>query len=64
MDVFGAKAEGDAAADKSEVDAVYTINLKVLKLDFEKLEESFGLKKVIGGRVIFIPPYDERKGKS
>ena len=50
MDVFGAKAEGDAAADKSEVDAVYTINLKVSKLDFEKLEESFGLKKVIGGK--------------
>jgi hypothetical protein len=50
MDVFGAKAEGDAAADKSEVDAVYSINLKVSKLDFEKLEESFGLKKVIGGK--------------
>lgn len=49
MDVFGAKAEGDAAADKSEVDAVYSINLKVSKLDFEKLEEAFGLKKVIGG---------------
>jgi hypothetical protein len=50
MDIFGAKAEGDATADKSEVDAAYKINLKVLKLDFEKLEESFGIKKVIGGK--------------
>jgi AsmA protein len=50
MNIFGAKAEGDATADKSEVDAVYKINLKVPKLDFEKLEESFGSKKVIGGK--------------
>jgi hypothetical protein len=50
MDIFGAKAEGDATADKSEVNAVYKINLKVSKLDFEKLEESFGIKKVIGGK--------------
>jgi uncharacterized protein involved in outer membrane biogenesis len=50
MDIFGAKAEGDAMADHSEVDAVYKINLKVPKLDFEKLEESFGTKKVIGGK--------------
>ena len=50
MDIFGSKAEGDATADKSEVDAVYKINLKVSKLDFEKLEESFGTKKVIGGK--------------
>ena len=50
MDIFGAKAEGDATADKSEVDAVYKINLKVSNLDFEKLEESFGTKKVIGGK--------------
>jgi len=50
MDIFGAKAEGDATADKSEVDAVYKINLKVPKLDFEKLQESFGTKKVIGGK--------------
>ena len=50
MDIFGTKAEGDATADKSQVDAVYKINLKVSKLDFEKLEESFGLKKVIGGK--------------
>ncbi len=50
MDIFGAKGEGDATADKSEVDAVYKINLKVSKLDFAKLEESFGTKKVIGGK--------------
>ncbi|MFZ3137970.1 MAG: AsmA family protein [Thermodesulfovibrionales bacterium] len=50
MDIFGAKAEGDATADKSEVNAVYKINLKVSKLDFEKLQESFGTKKVIGGK--------------
>ncbi|MCL5024225.1 MAG: AsmA family protein [Nitrospirae bacterium] len=50
MDIFGAKGEGDATADKSEVDAVYRINLKVLKLDFAKLQESFGTKKVIGGK--------------
>jgi AsmA protein len=50
MDIFGAKAEGDATADKSQVDAMYKINLKVSKLDLEKLEESFGLKKVIGGK--------------
>ena len=50
MELFGAKAQGDAAADKSQVDAVYKINLNVPKLDFEKLEESFGLKKVVGGK--------------
>ena len=50
MDIFGAKGEGDATADKSKVDAVYKINLKISKLDFEKLEESFGTKKVIGGK--------------
>jgi type II secretion system protein N len=50
MEIFGSKGEGDATADKSEVDAVYKINLKVLKLDFAKLQESFGTKKVIGGK--------------
>ncbi|MGC2062103.1 MAG: AsmA family protein [Thermodesulfovibrionales bacterium] len=50
MDIFGSKAEGDATADKSEVDAVYKINVKVSKLDFEKLQGSFGTKKVIGGK--------------
>jgi hypothetical protein len=50
MDIFGSTGEGNATADKSEVDALYKINLKVSKLDFEKLEESFGIKKVIGGK--------------
>jgi hypothetical protein len=50
MDVFGSRGEGDATADKSEVDATYKINLKVSKLDFEKFEESLGAKKVIGGK--------------
>jgi AsmA family/AsmA-like C-terminal region len=50
MDIFGSKGEGDVTADKSEVDAVYKINLKVSKLDFAKLEESFGTKKVVGGK--------------
>jgi AsmA protein len=50
MDIFGSKGEGDATADKSEADAVYKINLKISKLDFEKLEESFSTKKVIGGK--------------
>lgn len=50
MNIFGAKADADVAADMSEVNAVYKINLKISKLDFEKLEESFGTKKVIGGK--------------
>jgi hypothetical protein len=50
MDIFGSKGEGDVTADKSEADAVYKINLKVSKLDFEKLQESFGAQKVIGGK--------------
>jgi hypothetical protein len=50
MDIFGSKGEGDATADMSEVDAAYKINLKVLKLDFARLEESIGAKqKIIGG---------------
>jgi len=50
MDIFGTKGEGDATADKSEVDAVYKINLKVSNLDFAKLQESFGTRKVVGGK--------------
>ena len=50
MDIFGAKGEGDATADKSEVNAVYKINLKISKLDIPKLEESFGAHKVLGGK--------------
>jgi AsmA family/AsmA-like C-terminal region len=50
MDIFGSKGEGDVTADRSGADAVYKINLKVSKLDFAKLEESFGTEKVIGGK--------------
>lgn len=50
MDIFGAKAEGDASIDNSEANPIYKINLKAPKLDFEKLEESFGTKKAIGGK--------------
>jgi len=50
MDIFGAKGEGDATLDKSEVDTLYKINVKVAKLDFEKFEQSFGIKRVIGGK--------------
>jgi uncharacterized protein involved in outer membrane biogenesis len=50
MDIFGAKGEGDATLDRSESDTLYSINLKISKLDFEKFEQSFGIKKVIGGK--------------
>ncbi len=50
MNIFNAKGEGNATVDKSEVDVVYKINLKVSKLDFAKLERSFGVEKVIGGK--------------
>ncbi|MBF0559408.1 MAG: AsmA family protein [Nitrospirae bacterium] len=50
MDLFGTKVDGDVTADESEADAAYKINLNASKLDFEKLEESFGTKKVIGGK--------------
>ncbi|MBF0557376.1 MAG: AsmA family protein [Nitrospirae bacterium] len=50
MDIFGAKAEGDATVDRSEPDAVYKIKLKISKLDFEKLVGAFGTKKVLGGK--------------
>lgn len=50
MDVFGAKAEGEAVADESAAEAVYKIDLKIPKLDFEKLQEAFGKKRVVGGK--------------
>ena len=50
MDVLGGKGEGDVTADESEADAMYEVNVKVSKLDFEKLETFFGAKKVIGGK--------------
>jgi uncharacterized protein involved in outer membrane biogenesis len=50
MDVFGGKGEGDVTADESLVNPAYKINLKVSKLDFEKLQESFGIKRLISGK--------------
>ena len=50
MDVLGGKGEGDVTADETEADAMYKVNVKVSKLDFEKLETFFGAKKVIGGK--------------
>ena len=50
VDIFGTRGEGDITANKSETDAEYKMNLTVTKLDFEKLEQSFGVKKLIGGK--------------
>jgi len=50
MDIFGAKGEGDATLDRSGSDPLYKINLQVAKLDFENLEQSYGIKKVMGGK--------------
>jgi uncharacterized protein YhdP len=50
MDIFGAKGEGEATVDWAKADAEYNINLKVSRLDFEKLGESVGAEKVIGGK--------------
>ena len=50
VDIFGSKGEGEVTVDKSEVDAMYKISLRVSKLDFATLEESFSTKKVIGGK--------------
>ncbi|MCG6536275.1 MAG: AsmA-like C-terminal region-containing protein, partial [Syntrophales bacterium LBB04] len=50
MDIFGAKGEGDVAANITEADAEYKINLNVSKLDFEKLQASFGVARLISGK--------------
>jgi len=50
MDIFGAKGEGDVAVDRTEADSMYTINLSVTELDLEKLQESFSVKRLIGGK--------------
>jgi uncharacterized protein involved in outer membrane biogenesis len=50
MDFFGAKGEGDATVDMAKADTEYQINVKVPKLDCEKLTTSFGLEKMIGGK--------------
>jgi hypothetical protein len=50
MDIFGAPAVGDASMDTSESDFIYNINVKVASLDVAKLEDTFGTKRVIGGK--------------
>jgi len=50
MDIFGGKGEGELTADETGSDPEYKINFKVSKLDFEKLQESFGIKKMISGK--------------
>ena len=50
MGVFGGKGAGDFTVDITKPDAVYEINVKISNLDFEKLEESFGMNKMIGGK--------------
>ncbi len=50
MNFLGGNGEGDFTSDESTVDSEYRINVKVLKLDFEKLEEHFGSKKMISGK--------------
>jgi AsmA protein len=50
MNILGGTGEGDLTVDVSEADSMYIINLKVSKLDFDKLEEFFGTTKVIGGK--------------
>lgn len=50
MDIFGGKGEGDLTADETGSDPEYKINFKVSKLDFEKIQESFGIKKMISGK--------------
>jgi AsmA protein len=50
MDIFGSTGEGSASIDRSKSDPVYKIDMKVAKLDFEKLEGAFGAKRVIGGK--------------
>ncbi|HAR97033.1 MAG TPA: hypothetical protein DCR97_13900, partial [Deltaproteobacteria bacterium] len=49
--VLGGKGEGNFTADISKADPTYSISLRIPRLDFEKLQESFGVRKVIGGKV-------------
>jgi AsmA protein len=50
MDAFGGKGEGEVTADESTLEPAYSLNVRVSRLDFEKLERFFGTKKVIGGK--------------
>ena len=50
MEIFGARGEGDVTVNKSDGDSQYRINLNVSKLDFEKLQESFAVERLVGGK--------------
>ena len=50
MEIFGTKGGGEARLETSGAEPRYAINLQVAHLDVEKLEHSFGLKRVVGGR--------------
>jgi AsmA protein len=50
MDIFGAKGEGDVTADKTKTNSEYEVNLNVSKLDLEKLQESFAVERLLGGK--------------
>jgi uncharacterized protein involved in outer membrane biogenesis len=50
VNIFGARGKGGFIADASEPNAVYRTSLNVPGLDFERFEESFGIKKMIGGK--------------
>jgi hypothetical protein len=66
MNIFGAKGEGDITANEAEAEAEYRINLTVSKLDFEKLQESFGAKRLIGGKGDLVASLTviDKKGRS
>ncbi|MCK7491000.1 MAG: hypothetical protein MZW92_03800 [Comamonadaceae bacterium] len=54
MDIFGSRGEGDATADKSEVDAVYKINREGIEAGLRKISGVLRHKKGwSAGRVIF-----------
>ena len=65
MEIFGAKGEGDVTLDSVKADTEYKINLKASKLDFEKLTESFGAVRVIGGKgdLVATLTVKEREGR-
>ncbi len=49
-DILGGRGQGDVTADLSGAKDSYKLNLKLSAMDFEKLTEAFGKKKVIGGK--------------
>jgi hypothetical protein len=50
MDVFDGKGEGEVMIDETAVDPVYKFKVMVSNLNFERLEEFFDTKKIIGGK--------------